>query len=148
MKEKLGKILLAVTFLFLVPNLCMSQSLKGIWKLMQGELTSAQASRYKIFEKNGHYYNVDAYVRNAVDIGTDDSSSTSKFCPYKITRSGEYSIIAKGVYCEKLQNEYGRQVREFVPISYRIEGKKMTLLFRLGNTNYQEIYQKVPALGR
>lgn len=148
MKEKLGKILLAVTFLFLVPNLCMSQSLKGIWKLVEGDLMSAQASRYKIFDKDGHYYNVDAYVTSTVAFDKDSSRDNSAFCPYKITRTGEYSIIAKGVYCEKLQNDYGRQVREFIPISYRIEGKKMTLLFRLGNRNYQEIYQKVPALGR
>ena len=34
MKEKLCKILLAVSFLFLVSDFCMGQNLKGIWKLL------------------------------------------------------------------------------------------------------------------
>ena len=34
MKKQFCKILLAVSFLFLVPALCMSQNLKGIWKLV------------------------------------------------------------------------------------------------------------------
>lgn len=34
-----------------------------------------------------------------------------------------------------------------VPISYRIDGKRMTLLFQLGNSVYREVYQKVSKLG-
>ena len=40
MKTKFCKILLAVSFLFLVSDLCMSQNLKGIWKLVQSDDTS------------------------------------------------------------------------------------------------------------
>lgn len=70
------------------------------------------------------------------------------FCPYKITRSGEYNIIAEGLYCEVLHNEYGRTASALVPISYRIDGKRMTLLFQLGNSVYREVYQKVSKLGK
>ena len=125
MKTKFCKILLAVSFLFLVSDLCMSQNLKGIWKLVQSDDTS-QVVRYKVLDKDGNYFNVDAYVKNAVDI--DGRNSDGVFCPYKITRSGEYSIITKGLYCEKLRNEHGRSANAIVPISYRIDGKKMTLL--------------------
>ena len=125
MKTKFCKILLAVSFLFLVSDLCMSQNLKGIWKLVQSDDTS-QVVRYKVLDKDGNYFNVDAYVKNTVDI--DGRNSDGVFCPYKITRSGEYSIIAKGLYCEKLRNEHGRSANAIVPISYRIDGKKMTLL--------------------
>ena len=135
MKTKFCKILLAVSFLFLVSDLCMSQNLKGIWKLVQSDDTS-QVVRYKVLDKDGNYFNVDS--RN----------SDGVFCPYKITRSGEYSIIAKGLYCEKLRNEHGRSANAIVPISYRIDGKKMTLLFQLGNSVYREVYQKVPELGK
>ena len=125
MKTKFCKILLAVSFLFLVSDLCMSQNLKGIWKLVQSDDTS-QVVRYKVLDKDGNYFNVDAYVKNTV----------------------EYSIIAKGLYCEKLRNEHGRSANAIVPISYRIDGKKMTLLFQLGNSVYREVYQKVPELGK
>ena len=84
MKGNLCKILLAVSFLFLMPNLC----------------------------------------------------------------SGEYNIIAEGLYCEVLHNEYGRTASALVPISYRIDGKRMTLLFQLGNSVYREVYQKVSKLGK
>ena len=147
MKEKLCKILLAVSFLFLVSDFCMGQNLKGIWKLIQNDNTSQVTIRYKVFDKGGNYYNVDAYIKNAVDF-TDSRSSEGIFCPYKITRSGEFSIIGKGVYCEKLCNEYGSAADALVPISYRIDGKKMTLLFQLGNNVYREVYQKVPKLGK
>ena len=100
----------------------------------------------EVLDKDGNYFNVDAYVKNAVDI--DGRNSDGVFCPYKITRSGEYSIIAKGLYCEKLRNEHGRSANAIVPISYRIDGKKMTLLFQLGNSVYREVYQKVPELGK
>lgn len=146
MKRKFCKILLAVSFLFLVPNLCMSQNLKGIWKLVQNDETS-QVVRYKVLDKDGSYYNVDAYIKKAVDTDSGNRSSKGVFCPYKITRSGEYSIIAKGLYCEKLRNEHGRPANAMVPISYRIDGKKMTLLFQLGNSVYREVYQKVSELG-
>ena len=33
-------------------------------------------------------------------------------------------------------------------ISYRIDGKRMTLLFQLGNSVYREVYQKVSKLGK
>ena len=145
MKRQFCKILLAVSFLFLVSDLCMSQNLKGIWKLVQSDDTS-QVVRYKVLDKDGNYFNVDAYVKNTVDI--DGRNSDGVFCPYKITRSGEYSIIAKGLYCEKLRNEHGRSANAIVPISYRIDGKKMTLLFQLGNSVYREVYQKVPELGK
>lgn len=147
MKGKLCKVLLAVSFLFLVPAFCMSQNLKGIWKLVQNDETS-QMIRYKVFDKDGNYYNVDAYIKNAVDIDSGNGSSKGVFCPYKITRSGEYSIMAKGLYCEKLRNEHGRLANASIPISYRIDGKKMTLLFQLGNSVYREVYQKVPELGK
>lgn len=101
-----------------------------------------------MFDKGGNYYNVDAYIKNAVDLNSDSRSSEGIFCPYKITRSGEYSIIGKGVYCEKLRNEYGSAADALVPISYRINGKRMTLLFQLGNNVYREVYQKVPELGK
>ncbi len=39
MKENLCKILLAVSFLFLMSDLCMSQNLKGIWRLIQNDAT-------------------------------------------------------------------------------------------------------------
>ena len=107
---------------------------------------NAISVRYKVLDKDGNYFNVDAYVKNAVDI--DGRNSDGVFCPYKITRSGEYSIITKGLYCEKLRNEHGRSANAIVPISYRIDGKKMTLLFQLGNSVYREVYQKVPELGK
>ena len=95
MKRQFCKILLAVSFLFLVPALCMSQNLKGIWKLVQSE-GSSQVVRYKVLDKDGNYFNVDAYIKDAVDVSSGSRSSDDVFCPYKITRSGEYSIIAKG----------------------------------------------------
>ena len=58
MKGNLCKILLAVSFLFLMPNLCMSQNLKGIWRLVQNDATS-QVTRYKVLDKEGKFYNVD-----------------------------------------------------------------------------------------
>ena len=58
------------------------------------------------------------------------------------------SVCNKGLYCEKLRNEHGRSANAIVPISYRIDGKKMTLLFQLGNSVYREVYQKVPELGK
>ena len=136
MKKQFCKILLAVSFLFLVPALCMSQNLKGIWKLVQSE-GSSQVVRYKVLD-----------IKDAGDVSSGSRSSDDVFCPYKITRSGEYSIIAKGLYCEKLRNEHGRSANAIVPISYRIDGKKMTLLFRLGNNVYREVYQKVSKLGK
>ena len=93
MKKQFCKILLAVSFLFLVPAFCMSQNLKGIWKLVQSE-GSSQVVRYKVLDKEGNYFNVDAYIKNAVDVSSGSRSSDDVFCPYKITRSGEYSIIA------------------------------------------------------
>ena len=107
-----------------------------------------QVVRYKVLDKDGNYFNVDAYIKDAVDVSSGSRSSDDVFCPYKITRSGEYSIIAKGLYCEKLRNEHGRSANAIVPISYRIDGKKMTLLFRLGNNVYREVYQKVSKLGK
>ena len=139
MKKQFCKILLAVSFLFLVPALCMSQNLKGIWKLVQSE-GSSQVVRYKVLDKDGNYFNVDAYIKDAVDVSSGSRSSDDVFCPY--------SIIAKGLYCEKLRNEHGRSANAIVPISYRIDGKKMTLLFRLGNNVYREVYQKVSKLGK
>ena len=53
MKKQFCKILLAVSFLFLVPALCMSQNLKGIWKLVQSE-GSSQVVRYKVLDKDGN----------------------------------------------------------------------------------------------
>lgn len=63
MKEKLCKILLAVSFLFLVSDFCMGQNLKGIWKLIQDDNTAHVTTRYKVFDKGGNYYNVDAYIK-------------------------------------------------------------------------------------
>ena len=63
MKGNLCKILLAVSFLFLMPNLCMSQNLKGIWRLVQNDATS-QVTRYKVLDKDGNYFNVDAYIKD------------------------------------------------------------------------------------
>ena len=40
MKRQFCKILLAVSFLFLVPAFCMSQNLKGIWKLVQSDVVN------------------------------------------------------------------------------------------------------------
>ena len=60
MKKQFCKILLAVSFLFLVPALCMSQNLKGIWKLVQSE-GSSQVVRYKVLDKDGNYFNVDEF---------------------------------------------------------------------------------------
>ena len=122
MKGNLCKILLAVSFLFLMPNLCMSQNLKGIWRLVQNDATS-QVTRYKVLDKEGKFYNVDAYVKNAMYLEAGNRGTGSVFCPYKITRSGEYNIIAEGLYCEVLHNEYGRTASALVPISYRIDGK-------------------------
>ena len=51
MKRQFCKILLAVSFLFLVPAFCMSQNLKGIWKLVQSE-GSSQVVRYKVLDRN------------------------------------------------------------------------------------------------
>ena len=147
MKGNLCKILLAVSFLFLMPNLCMSQNLKGIWRLVQNDATS-QVTRYKVLDKEGKFYNVDAYVKNAMYLEAGNRGTGSVFCPYKLTRSGEYNIIAEGLYCEVLHNEYGRTASALVPISYRIDGKRMTLLFQLGNSVYREVYQKVSKLGK
>ena len=55
MKKQFCKILLAVSFLFLVPALCMSQNLKGIWKLVQSE-GSSQVVRYKVL---GDWYHAE-----------------------------------------------------------------------------------------
>ena len=82
MKKQFCKILLAVSFLFLVPALCMSQNLKGIWKLVQSEGSS------QVLDKDGNYFNVDAYIKDAVDVSSGSRSSDDVFCPYKITRSG------------------------------------------------------------
>ena len=90
----------------------------------------------------------DAYVKNAMYLEAGNRGTGSVFCPYKITRSGEYNIIAEGLYCEVLHNEYGRTASALVPISYRIDGKRMTLLFQLGNSVYREVYQKVSKLGK
>ena len=87
MKGNLCKILLAVSFLFLMPNLCMSQNLKGIWRLVQNDATS-QVTRYKVLDKEGKFYNVDAYVKNAMYLEAGNRGTGSVFCPYKITRSG------------------------------------------------------------
>lgn len=94
MKGNLCKILLAVSFLFLMPNLCMSQNLKGIWRLVQNDATS-QVTRYKVLDKEGKFYNVDAYVKNAMYLEAGNRGTGSVFCPYKITRSGEYNILQK-----------------------------------------------------
>ena len=134
MKKQFCKILLAVSFLFLVPALCMSQNLKGIWKLVQSE-GSSQVVRYKVLDKDGNYFNVDAYIKDAVDVSSGSRSSDDVFCPYKITRSGEYSIIAKGLYCEKLRNEHGRSANAIVPISYRIGHYKIFCVN--GNTGFK-----------
>ena len=87
-------------------------------------------------------------VKNAMYLEAGNRGTGSVFCPYKITRSGEYNIIAEGLYCEVLHNEYGRTASALVPISYRIDGKRMTLLFQLGNSVYREVYQKVSKLGK
>lgn len=84
MKKQFCKILLAVSFLFLVPALCMSQNLKGIWKLVQSE-GSSQVVRYKVLDKDGNYFNVDAYIKDAVDVSSGSRSSDDVFCPYKVT---------------------------------------------------------------
>lgn len=147
MKRNLCKIWLAVSFLFLTSNFCMSQDLKGVWRLVQDEVSS-QVTRYKVLDKEGNFYNVDAYVKNAMYSKAVDRGAKGVFCPYKITRSGEYSIIAEGLYCEKLHNEYGRKLDALVPISYRIDGKRITLLFQLGNNVYREVYQEVSKLGK
>ena len=55
MKGNLCKILLAVSFLFLVSDLCMSQNLRGIWILVQSDDTS-QVVRYKVLDKDGNYF--------------------------------------------------------------------------------------------
>ena len=65
MKRQFCKILLAVSFLFLVPAFCMSQNLKGIWKLVQSE-GSSQVVRYKVLDKEGNYFNVDAYIGRCI----------------------------------------------------------------------------------
>lgn len=79
MKRQFCKILLAVSFLFLVPALCMSQNLKGIWKLVQSE-GSSQVVRYKVLDKDGNYFNVDAYIKDAVDVSSGSRSSDDVFC--------------------------------------------------------------------
>ena len=82
-------------------------------------------------------------------VNSDSRSSEGIFCPYKITRSGEYSIIGKGAFivrnCVMSMEDAADAL---VPISYRINGKRMTLLFQLGNNVYREVYQKVPELGK
>ena len=93
MKKQFCKILLAVSFLFLVPALCMSQNLKGIWKLVQSE-GSSQVVRYKVLDKEGKFYNVDAYVKNAMYLEAGNRGTGSVFCPYKITRSGENKVFS------------------------------------------------------
>lgn len=52
-----------------------------------------QVVRYKVLDKDGNYFNVDAYVKNAVDI--DSRNSDGVFCPYKITRSGSIVSLPK-----------------------------------------------------
>lgn len=152
MKTKLlFKALLAVSFLFLIPNFCLSKDLEGIWKLMGSENTS-QKIRYKVFDKQGNYYNLDAIIKNArsIDDVTGHSSKVSDvFCPYKITRSGSYHIIKKGLYYEKTKFYNGNPTRDAqIPISYRITKGKLILLFQLGNSVYREVYHKVPSLGK
>lgn len=78
MKGNLCKILLAVSFLFLMPNLCMSQNLKGIWRLVQNDATS-QVTRYKVLDKEGKFYNVDAYVKNAMYLEAGNRGTGSVF---------------------------------------------------------------------
>ena len=147
MKGNLCKILLAVSFLFLVPALCMSQNLKGIWKLVQSE-GSPQVVRYKVLDKEGKFYNVDAYVKNAMYLEAGNRGTGSVFCPYKITRSGEYNIIAEGLYCEVLHNEYGRTASALVPISYRIDGIRMSLFLVFGMCVLGDVYLFVSKLGK
>lgn len=149
MKTKLiCKALLAVSFLFLVPNLCFSKGLEGIWKLIPSEKSTT--IRYKVFDKAGNYYNVDAYTEYALN--TDEllghtSENPDAFCPCKITRSGSYHIVTKGLYYEQTKYYYGSPTGdEQFPISYRIKGKKMVLLFKMGGQIYQEVYQKVSSL--
>ena len=150
MKHVFYRILVAASLLFLLPNLSMSQDLKGIWKLVSGDNTSREAARYKVFDKAGNYYNVDAFLEKVVDVSPEIKNQSSKapFCPCRITRSGTYNVVSKGVYCENLKYEYGNTVNAIVPISYRIEGKTMILVFLLGRDTCREVYQKVSAIGK
>ncbi|WP_294476250.1 hypothetical protein [uncultured Bacteroides sp.] len=151
MKTKLlCKILLAVSFLFLIPNFCLSKDLEGIWMLISSKNTSKNI-RYKVFDKQGNYYNLDAIIKNAqssfYDVPKRNSKILDVLYPYKITRSGSYHIIAKGLYYEKTKFYCGNPTREAqIPISYRIEKDKLILLFQLGDNVYREVYQKVSSL--
>ena len=88
MKGTLCKILLAVSFLFLMPNLCMSQNLKGIWRLVQNDATS-QVTRYKVLDKEGKFYNVDAYVKNAMYLEAGNRGTGSFIVRYCIMNMEE-----------------------------------------------------------
>ena len=101
----------------------MSQNLKGIWKLVQSE-GSSQVVRYKVLDKDGNYFNVDAYIKDAVDVSSGSRSSDDVFCPYKITRSGEYSIIAKAFTARNcVMNMADRQMLSFLYLTGLTERK-------------------------
>lgn len=123
MKRQFCKILLAVSFLFLVPAFCMSQNLKGIWKLVQSE-GSSQVVRYKVLDKEGNYFNVDAYIKDAVDVSSGSRSSDDVFCPYKITRSGSTASLQKAFTARNcVMNMADRQMLSFLYLTGLTERK-------------------------
>lgn len=124
MKKQFCKILLAVSFLFLVPALCMSQNLKGIWKLVQSE-GSSQVVRYKVLDKDGNYFNVDAYIKDAVDVSSGSRSSDDVFCPYKITRSGGSTASLQKAFTARncVMNMADRQMLSFLYLTGLTERK-------------------------
>ena len=123
MKKQFCKILLAVSFLFLVPALCMSQNLKGIWKLVQSE-GSSQVVRYKVLDKDGNYFNVDAYIKDAVDVSSGSRSSDDVFCPYKITVRGSTASLQKAFTARNcVMNMADRQMLSFLYLTGLTERK-------------------------
>ena len=121
MKRQFCKILLAVSFLFLVPAFCMSQNLKGIWKLVQSE-GSSQVVRYKVLDKEGNYFNVDAYIKNAVDVSSGSRSSDDVFCQRHVrgsTASLQKAFTARNC----VMNMADRQMLSFLYLTGLTERK-------------------------
>ena len=121
MKKQFCKILLAVSFLFLVPALCMSQNLKGIWKLVQSE-GSSQVVRYKVLDKDGNYFNVDAYIKDAVDVSS--AVRTMYFARTKLPVRGSTASLQKAFTARNcVMNMADRQMLLFLYLTGLTERK-------------------------
>ena len=156
MKMKKWNQVLWITFLltcvFAIPT-C-AKGLEGVWRMSTVEPSSSVVN-YKVFTADGFYYNLRGNAEESVQ--EVDAKGiilfrkiTPSLAPYKITRSGTYKKITSDLYVEQLDNYFGREVSPIqkILISYHIQGKKMTIMFQLGEDVYREVYKKVSGVGR